>query len=96
MGSIISRSSSSSGRSERKKSKWRIGKRKEVQKTETSIEDDQFLSQNNHEQENSNGNLTNTYEKWDNRIDHQELTNFNGMIKYDLWQRKKFVYKLLF
>lgn len=88
MGGRLSRSSS--GQSNGTKSKWRKGKRKRTQKNETSIEGDKFLLQNNHERENTNGNIDDTYEKWDPRIDQQELSNFNGEILLNM-----IYYKLL-
>ncbi len=54
MGSLLNRSSSV--RPEGTKSKWRKGKVKRSQKTETTTEGDQFVVQNNNEHKNSNEN----------------------------------------
>ncbi|CAF0874503.1 unnamed protein product [Adineta steineri] len=77
MGSKLSRSSSS--RSEGTKVKWRKGKRKRSEKIEISASNDKFLTQHDHGQENTNGNLDNSYEKWNKGIE-QELANYNGKI----------------
>lgn len=77
MGSRLSRSSSGA-RSEGSKSRWKLGKRKGAEKLVTPIENDKFLTQNNHERDSSVANLTETYEAWNKRNDQQDIPNFNG------------------
>ncbi|UJR28107.1 hypothetical protein I4U23_009362 [Adineta vaga] len=76
MGSRLSRSSSS-GRSEGSKSKWKKGKRKNAEKLEEPIQNDKFLLQNIQERKNSVDNLNESFEKWNQRIDQHDLQNFN-------------------
>jgi hypothetical protein len=76
MGGILNRSSSRSAA----KPKWKKGKRKQSETMETSTEGDKFLIQNKHEQEQSNGNIINSYEDWNKRLDQQQISNINGNI----------------
>jgi hypothetical protein len=78
MGSLLNRSSSV--RPEGTKSKWRKGKGKRSQKTETSTEANQFVVQNDNEHKNSNENLIHAYEEWNKRIDQQQISNIHGTI----------------
>ena len=78
MGSIFSRSSSS--RSAGTKPKWKKSKQKPLNSMETSTDDDKFIMQNNNERESSNGNVINSYEDWNKRIEQQQMSNINGKI----------------
>jgi hypothetical protein len=92
MGSLLSRSSSV--QSEEKKPKWRKRKGKHLEQLDTSIEGDKFALQNNNEKKNSNGDVLNVYDEWNQRIDQQQLSNGNGKILLSFLKRE--LYKLSF